>query len=195
MANCTQCGAAAADTAQFCPSCGLRLPRPAQPPVEEVPAPPRWHRGRRVVVGFLIAVVVLATAFVITVVYLIRNTTVVTTTKGGSRVEAPFGVVTTTNDPGKLAKSLAIDVYPGAVGEKSAQADLVTNNMVSLQFHSNDAPRRVISFYHVRYPDATFKSLPGGGYSLVQLNGLDTLTIQATPEKGKTLITINDIKR
>ncbi|HUX66565.1 MAG TPA: zinc ribbon domain-containing protein [Terriglobales bacterium] len=194
MANCAQCGAEAADAAQFCPSCGLRLPRPAQPEAEEA-AGPRWRRGRRVVVGFLATVVVLAAVFIVTVVYLIRHTTIVTSSKGGSRVEAPFGVVTTSNDPAKLAKSLAIDVYPGAVGERSAQADLVTNNMVSLQFRSQDAPRRVISFYHVRYPDATFRALPGGGYSLVQLNGLDTLTIQATPDKGATLLTINDIKR
>lgn len=201
MPTCDQCGAAVGDGAQYCASCGLRLHSPAQP-AGASPAPgmsERWRRGRRVVLSFLAAVLVLAVVFVGIVIYLVRNTTIVTSTKGSSRVEAPFGVVTTSNDPAKLARSLAIDVYPGAVGEKSAQADLANNNipdnMVSLLFHTSDPARRVISFYHVRYPDATVKPIPGGGYALVQLNGRDTLTIQASPESGHTRIAINDIRR
>lgn len=166
-------------------------------PAEAQPehAPARWHPGRRVVLTFLGAVLILVAILALAMSYFIRHTTIVTSTQGGNRVESPAGALTTGNDPAQLAKSLGIDLFPGAVGEHSAQAQLPSNTMASMQFHTAASPRQVISFYHERYPDATVKPLSNGGFSLVQLNGLDTLTVEATRENHLTHIAINDIRR
>lgn len=194
MPACPQCGAETPESAHFCASCGLRTGAGAAAD-PELPAgpPPRWG-GRKVVLGFLIAVAVLALIFLVAMIYFIKNTTIVTSTQGNSRVESPIGVLATSNDPIKIAKGLGLDVYPGAAGEKSAQADLNANSIASMLFRTPATPRQVIEFYHVRYPDATVKA-EGKAYMLVQLNGRDTLTIKATPEKAGTEIEINDIRR
>jgi len=194
MPACPQCGAEASESANFCLACGLRLSASAQAEGDALAAPRRRWGGRKVVLGFLVAVAVLALAFLAAMIYFIRNTTIVTSSKGNSRVESPIGVLATSNDPNKIAKSLGLDVYPGAVGKNSAQADLNANSIASLLFHANATPRQVIEFYHVRYPDATVKP-EGKAFVLVQMNGRDTLTVKATPEKSGTEIEINDIRR
>lgn len=194
MTQCGQCGADVAETAQFCPGCGLRLAPAAEAEAAEPAPATRWRRGRRVVLTFLGVVAVIGLIFVVGMVYFIRHTTIVTSTKNGERVESPFGVVTTNNDPAKLAKSLGVALYPGAVGEKGAQADMPSSVMVSLTFRTPDPPRAIIGFYHVRYPDATVKA-QGKVLSLVQVGLRDTMTIKATPQPGHTEIEISDIRR
>src|SRR6185312_13755027 len=149
MPACPHCGAETPESAHFCASCGLRTGAGAAAD-PELPAgpPPRWG-GRNVVLGFLIAVAVLALIFLVAMIYFIKNTTIVTSTQGNSRVESPIGVLATSNDPIKIAKGLGLDVYPGAAGEKSAQADLNANSIASMLFRTPATPRQVIEFYHV----------------------------------------------
>jgi len=146
-----------------------------------------------VVLIFLGIVAAAAILFGVGMVYFIRHTTIVTSTKNGGRVESPFGVVTTNNDPAKLAKTLGVEPFPGAVGEKGAQAEIGANTMVSLSFRTNAPPRQVIGFYHVRYPDAEV-SAQGKQVTLVLVSLRDTLTIKARPESGHTEIEISDIR-
>jgi hypothetical protein len=178
MAHCEQCGAEMSE-GRLCAACAQ-------------PAPSKWP-GRRVVIGFLVIVAVLALLFLGAVLYFVRHTTIVTSNPNSARVEAPFGVVTSNNNPTQLAKSLGIDVYPGAQGIKATQAELATETMASMLFHTPAAPRMVIHFYHVRFPDATVKLSPDGG-TLVQFSGRDTITIKALQLKGTTQIEINDIR-
>ncbi|MGH9415166.1 MAG: zinc-ribbon domain-containing protein [Terriglobales bacterium] len=189
MPLCPHCAAELAPEAAFCSACGRRLSTTA--PV--APQAGHWYRGHRFVTGFLVLIATVGVAFVLGMIYFVHNTTIVTAGKNGSRIESPMGVVTTSRDPAKVAKQLGIELFPGAVGDNSAQALLNANNMVSLAFHTSATPRQVIAFYHVRYPDATVKRLPKGGYGLVQLNPLDTMTIDATASHGKTRITISDL--
>ena len=187
MKSCPHCGEGVAEGSHFCPHCGLRLLP------EAVSAPPaRRHRGRRVVLTFLLVVSLIGVIFVVGVVYFIRHTTIVSSSRAGGRVESPFGVVSSGNDPAKLARSLGVDVFPGAVGVKGAQADLVNSQMVSLTFRTSATPHQVISFYHIRYPDSQVTSR-GRQISLVQVNLRDTLTIRASPVSGHTEIFISDV--
>lgn len=191
MPQCLQCGSEVDEAAQFCARCGAPLGQISAP--APAPAPTRWHKGRHVVLAFLGAIVVIGLIFVVGVIYFIRHTTIVTSTKNGGRMESPFGVVTTNNDPAKLAKTLGLDIFPGAVGEKGAQAELAQNNMVSLTFRTAAAPRAVINYYHVRYPDATV-GRQGEQLSLVLVSLRDTLTIKARPASGHTEIEVSDIR-
>jgi hypothetical protein len=178
MAQCEQCGAEIGE-GTLCAACAS-------------PSPPKW-RGRRVVIAFLVIVVALALLFLGTVLYFVRHTTIVTSSPTSARVEAPFGVVTSNNNPAQLAKTLGIDVFPKAVGVKSTQAELATETMASMIFRTPAPPRYVMHFYHVRFPDAALKLNRGGG-TLVQFSGRDTITIKAIPVKGVTQIEINDIR-
>ncbi|MGH3185084.1 MAG: hypothetical protein ACRDOE_24700, partial [Streptosporangiaceae bacterium] len=85
---------------------------------------------------FIGAVLLLVAVLVVAMIYFVRHTTIVTSTQNGSRVESAAGAITTGNDPAQLAKSLGIDLFPGAVGEKSAQAELPANTMAAMQFHT-----------------------------------------------------------
>lgn len=189
MPLCPHCAAELVPEAAFCSTCGRRLSTTAP----AAPGPLHWYRGRRFVTGFLVLVAVVGAAFVVGMIYFVHTTTIVTAGKNGSRIESPMGVVTTSRDPAKVAEQLGIELYPGAVGDNSAQAQLNANNMVALVFHTPATPRQVMEFYHVRYPDSTVKRLPKGGYGLVQLNPLDTMTIDAVADHGATRITISDL--
>ncbi|HEY7856110.1 MAG TPA: zinc ribbon domain-containing protein [Terriglobales bacterium] len=201
MPQCSQCGSEVDSASNFCSQCGLRLPAgeaaAAAHPDEQGSS--RWRRGTRVVLTFLAVIATLAVIFVVFVVYFIRHTTIVTNSPSGSRVEAPFGVFTQSNDPAKLAKSLGLDLYPGAKGEKSAQAELAGATLVLMDFRTAASPRQVIEFYHQRYPDAAAQT-KGTQLSLVQVSGSETMTIKATLAKDSTAashteIEISDIRR
>jgi zinc-ribbon domain len=195
MPACPQCGTEAPASAQFCPKCGLPLASPLLRGSDEAPAgAAAWHRGRRVVLVFLAVVVGLALLFIAAMVYFVRNTTIVTSTKNGGRVEAPSGVFTTNRDPAKLAHSLGVAVYPDAQGTEGAQAQLASASLVILLFHTTDTSAKVLNFYHVRYPDADVAD-DGQRVSLVQFNARDTLTIAASPlPNHQTEIAITDVR-
>jgi hypothetical protein len=189
--RCRHCQAEIPAGAQFCPGCGLRAP--AQEGAAEAAASrPAWG-GRKVVMWFLVAALILAAVFLVGVLYFIRHTTIVTTTKNGGRVESPFGVLSSSKNPEQLAHSLGLDVYPGATGPQGTQVDLNNTIIVSLQFQSRDPGPRIISYYHVRYPDATVKA-DKDGLRLVQLNPRDTLTIEALTDSQGTRIRVSDIR-
>lgn len=184
MPNCEICGTETTDNT-VCADCrrrALGLERR------------KSHKGSRVVIALLATVVVCAAIFALAVVYFVRHTTVVTANRDGGRMEAPFGVITAGNQPQQLAKGLGLDLYPGAAGEKGAQAEMQNSTMVTMTFRTPDPPNRVIEFYHVRYPDATVKR-HGQQITLVQVSLRDTLTIKAYPQNGHTEIAVSDISR
>lgn len=181
MAQCTQCGAEVEAGVAVCEDCS---------------APPRhwrWHPGRRVVMGLLGTIAAVALIFVLAMVYFIRHTTIVSTGKNGSRVEAPSVTVTTDTNPAQLARQLGLEIYPGASDARGAQAEMNNSTIITLSFRSKDSPRRVIGFYHVRYPDATVKA-EGKGAVLVLVSLRDTLTIKAEPNTGQTEVHVSDIQ-
>ena len=198
MELCSHCNAHLEPGMRFCPVCGQRLADAGAEPVAESEAEQararRWHRGSRVVLMFLGGVLLLGAVFIAATVYFIRHTTIVTSSRSGGRVESPFGVVTASNDPAKLAHTLGLNIYPGAVGEHGAQAELAHSMLISLTFRAPRAtPREVIHFYHIRYPDAAVKQ-QGNQITLVQVGLRDTMTIKASPlPAGATEIAVSDI--
>lgn len=192
MAQCFQCGAENQAQAQFCQACGWRLGSAGEP--SPPPRTPRWHGGRRVVMTFLGVIAIIAIIFVIGMIYFIRHTSIVTSTKSGGRVESPFGVVTANNNPTGLARALGLQIFPGAVGEKGTQVQLASGStIVSLNFRAAATPREVTNYYHIRYPDATVKA-HGNTITLVQINLRDTMTIKASPAGDHTEIEVSDVQ-
>ncbi|MGH9518759.1 MAG: hypothetical protein ACRD2D_03885 [Terriglobales bacterium] len=182
MGQCTHCGAEVETGAAVCPECATPPPRHT-----------RWYPGRRVVMGLLGTIAAVALIFVLAMVYFIRHTTIVTTGKNGSRVEAPSVTVTTDANPALLAKQLGLQMYPGATDAKGAQAEMNNSTIITVSFRTKDSARRVIGFYHVRYPDATVKA-EGKGAVLVLVSLRDTLTIKANPSGGVTEVQVSDIQ-
>ncbi|MGH9475904.1 MAG: zinc ribbon domain-containing protein [Terriglobales bacterium] len=192
--TCPQCEAEIPAGARFCPVCGVRLGATPEP----LPQAQRWWGGRKVVIWFLVIAAIFAAAFMSGVFYFIRHTTIVTTTKnGGGRMEAPFGVLSEAGNPAQLAHNLGLDIFPGATGVTGTQAEMNHSIIVSIEFRSTATPGRIISYYHVRYPDASVHR-SDDGLTLVQLNPRDTLTLVAEPEgtgtaKG-TRILVGDVR-
>lgn len=192
--QCPQCEAELPARAQYCPTCGVRLAHTPVPP--PLPEPRRRWAGRKFVIWFLVIAAAFAASFLGGVFYFIRHTTIVTASKNGGRVEAPFGVLSQSHDPAQLAHSLGLDPFPGATAVSGTQAEMNHSIIVSIEYRSAARPRQIISYYHVRYPDASVRRT-GNGLTLVQLNPRDTMTIAAEPESSHgrtTRILVSDIQ-
>ncbi|MGH9468118.1 MAG: hypothetical protein ACRD1Y_12270 [Terriglobales bacterium] len=146
-----------------------------------------------VVIWFLVVAVVAGLLFMGGVMYFVHHTTIVTASKNGGRVEAPFGVLSESHNPAQLAHSLGLPLYPGATGIRGTQAELNHSIVVSFEFHSTAAPRAIIHYYHIRYPDASVRR-SGAGLTLVQMNPRDTMTLVAEPAGKFTRILVSDIR-
>lgn len=190
--QCAQCAATIPASAHYCPECGTRLPGTPEPPPLPEPAP-RW-RGRKVVIWLVVICVLVGGTFMLGVTYFVQHTMIVTTSKTGGRAEAPFGTLSSTKDPQKLAHSLGLQVYPGAIGVEGTEAQLPHSVIVSIEFSSTADPAAIIHFYHIRYPDASVH-LETNGRTLVQLNPRGTMTIEAERTgKSKTRILVSDVR-
>ncbi|MGH9412962.1 MAG: zinc ribbon domain-containing protein [Candidatus Acidiferrales bacterium] len=188
---CAQCAAEIPASAKYCPECGVRLPGTPEPPAL-VPARPPWH-GRKFVIWFLIAVFVVGVLFISGALYFVDHTTIVTSGTNGGRTEAPFGTLSTSKNPAKLAHTLGLDVYPGATSVEGTEAQLAHSVIISIEFASAATPADIIHYYHIRYPDASV-SLNATGRTLVQMNPRDTMTIAAERSGKNTRILVSDVR-
>lgn len=190
--QCAQCEATLPASAHFCPECGTRLPGTPEPPPLPEPAP-RW-RGRKVVIWLVVICVLVGGTFMLGVTYFVQHTMIVTTNKSGGRAETPYGTLSSTKDPQKLAHSLGLQVYPGAIGVQGTEAQLPHGVIVSIEFSSTAPPADIIHYYHIRYPDASVHG-ETNGRTLVQLNPRGTMTIEAERTgPSKTRILVSDIR-
>ena len=73
---------------------------------------------------------------------------------GNVKVETPFGSVNTTQDPAEAARSVGVDLYPGATVSKEGNANLSFGGMhtATVQLETDDAPSAVNDFYKSKLP-------------------------------------------
>jgi hypothetical protein len=111
---------------------------------------------------------------------------------GKVRVHGPFGTVETTKDPEDAARSLGIDVYPGArvMNNGAANVNIAGSHTVAASFESDDPPAKVAEFYKSRFPNARISSSDARGYSIISTEQKKIVTIHIEPEGDKTVIHI-----
>jgi hypothetical protein len=145
-----------------------------------------------IVVAVIVGLGILGVGAASFVAYRIASHTRVHNRDGNVRVETPFGTVQTTTDPDEAARSLGIDVYPGAevVKGSSSNLDMGTMHTASAEFESSDPPSSVAEFYKSKVPGANVISSTGDHYSIISTDKKNMLTINIEPRGGKTRIQI-----
>lgn len=115
---------------------------------------------------------------------------------GNVRVESPFGTVVSTTDPEETARSLGVDLYPGAtlLKGKSASVDMGGMHSVTAQLETDDTVDKVADFYKQKFPNANVSVRDSsGGYTIVSTDNKNVITVNVKTEDGKTRIIIANV--
>ncbi len=199
MAFCTSCGATIADHAQFCTSCGAKSAAPVSPGggAAAAPAPASQGSGNAlkiilIVIGSVVLIGILATAAVtIFIGKKIHDAGVgVVEKEGEAKISLPGVNIETTQDEGKVAKDLGIDLYPGATMAQGAGAMQFGNmSATNAVFETDDSPEQVAAFYRERLPGAHYTAAQGT-HTIIGREGDDMITVHVEQQDGKTRITL-----
>jgi flagellar basal body-associated protein FliL len=203
MAFCNSCGATLDSGAKFCNKCGTTQPggaATAAPPAftgaGAAPAPAQKNNNALKIILIVVAVVValgvVGIATVSFIGYRIARHSHVHNENGNVRVETPFGTMNTTTDPDEAARSLDIDVYPGAEVVKGTTSNMTMGAMhtASADFETSDPASAVAEFYKSKVPDANVVSSTSDHYAIISTNNKNMLSINIEPKNGKTRIHI-----
>jgi zinc-ribbon domain len=184
MAFCNSCGTTLAPGAQFCNKCGtavtgasLASTTPTQP------VTPTPGGGAIKIVLIVIAVIaslgVLGLATLGIVGWHFARHSHVTHEGDHVKVETPLGSIETSKDPAQVASDLGIDIYPGAVAQKSgaASATFAGVRTVAASFQTSDSPDKVCSFYKSRFPSANVTTTDSNHCTIVSTDKQNAVTI------------------
>lgn len=198
MAFCNSCGATVEAGAKFCPKCGTGVPGNAAQSASAPPATPAPAQGSGALKIILIVVAVIVGIGVIgmgTAGYFIHRavqSTHIEEKDGKVKVETPFATMESNTDPGEAARSLGVDIYPGAEVVKGSTVDMTMagNRTSAATFECSDSASTVAEYYKARFPKASFVSADGDHYSIVAGDKDNLTTISIEPSEGKTVIHI-----
>src|SRR5271169_3825477 len=158
MAFCNSCGTTLAAGARFCPKCGGAVPlSSAAIPVAAPPAPAAPSQGSSALKIILIVVAVIFVLGVLgigTIAFVARriaHRSHIENRDGNVRVETPFGMVQSTNNPDEAARNLGVDSYPGARVLKGNSATIGGMHTVDAEFESDDPADKVMAFYSSKF--------------------------------------------
>ena len=206
MAFCNACGTALEAGARFCPKCGApsaaagtSAPAGTMTPATAGGAPsvaPAQGSNALKIILIIVAVIVgigiLAMGTCAFVVHRVVSRSHIENRDGNVKVETPFGSVSTTQDPAEAARSVGVDLYPGATVSKEGNANLSFAGMhtATVQLETDDAPSAVSDFYKSKLPNANVMNSQGDRYTIMSgdKNNMTTVTIE--PREGKTRIEI-----
>jgi zinc-ribbon domain len=207
MAFCNSCGTNLAPGAKFCPKCGAAVPAatatapasvstPASTsPVAAAPPPAQGSGALKIiliVVAVIVGIMIIGGAATGFFIWRIAHHSHIRNENGNVRVETPFGTVESTDDPAAAARSMGVDLYPGATAVKGGSANLDIGGMhtASLTLESKDPASTVADFYKSRYPNANVTSADNERYTIVSTDKNNLVTINIQARDGATQIHI-----
>ena len=202
MAFCNSCGNNLEAGARFCPKCGAAQPgstvAPIAPAAGSPTPPPKGGSAARVVLILIAGIVALAAITIggLTFVGLrIARHTRVDSKDGSVRVQSPFGTIESTTNPEDAARSLGVDVYPGAHITKgnAANINVAGIHTVAAEFETDDSADKVAEFYKSKFPDANVNVSDGDHYTIVSTNKKNVITINIEPGGDGTLFHIASV--
>jgi zinc-ribbon domain len=218
MAFCNSCGASMVPGTRFCSKCGAAVvaSSPASavtPPVAGGTAPPATStfpaasapapnsggalKAILIVVGVIVLVGILGVTSVAFFAWRVAHHTHVRQEGDNVKVETPFGTVQTTTDPQEAARTLGVDLYPGAqvLKEGAASATFGGVHTASLNFESADSVDKVASFYKSRFPNAMVVSSEANRCTIVSNDHKSMVTINIEAAGDRTKIQITNVTR
>jgi hypothetical protein len=217
MAFCNSCGASMTPGTRFCNKCGAAVlassPAPAvtpaaavgsaQPavPVAAVPAPAPGGSGALkailIVVGVIVLVGILCVATLGFFAWRVARHARIRHEGDNVKVETPFGTVQSTTDPQEAARTLGVDVYPGAQVLKEGATSMTFGGVHtnSLKSQSTDSVDKVCSFYKPKFPNAMVMSSDANQCTIVSNDQKNMITINVKAEGDKTQIIITNVSK
>lgn len=210
MAFCNSCGAALTSGTRFCNKCGVAVL--ASTPVSSaapsvtpsapgtVPVPVVAGSGQSsnalkvilIVVGVIVIAGMMGLAAVAFVGWRIAHHTRVHQEGDNVKVETPFGTVESTKDPDQAARSLGVDIYPGAEVLKNgaATASFGGVHTASARFETSDSLDKVAAFYKSKFPNAMVTTSQSNHCTIVSNDPKNLVTINIEGGGDKTKIQI-----
>lgn len=200
MAFCNSCGTTLAAGARFCPKCGGAVPVSAAAiPVAAPPAPttaPQSSSALKIILIVVAVIFVLGILGIGTIAFVVRriaHRSHIENRDGNVRVETPFGMVQSTNNPDEAARNLGVDPYPGAHVLRGNTATIGGMHTVEAEFESDDSAEKVMAFYSSRFPNANVTNKDQNRYTIVSTDKKNLITINIEPEDSKTRIKIASV--
>ena len=216
MAFCNSCGANIVSGTRFCSKCGAAVLASTLPPLAAPPAvgstpplsstppvqvstPPSGGGGAwkaiLIVVGVIVLVGILGLASLAFFALRVAHRTRVRHDGDNVKVETPFGTVETTKDPQDAARSLGVDIYPGAEVMKEGSVSMTFGNVhtAALNFETSDSVDKVCSFFKPKFPNAMVVSSDDNQCNIVSNDKKNMITINVKTENGKTKIAISNV--
>jgi hypothetical protein len=197
MAFCNSCGATLNSGTKFCNKCGAAQPAVPASPTAPVATPKSGNALKiiLIVVAVIVGLGILGIGAASFIAWRIASHTHVRNRDGNVRVETPFGTVQSTTDPDEAARSLGVDLYPGAQVIKGTTSNMTMGAMhtAAADFETSDPSSSVAEFYKSKFPGANVMSSSGDHYAIVSTDKKNMLTINIEPKDGKTRIHIAKI--
>jgi hypothetical protein len=210
MAFCNSCGTNIVPGTRFCSKCGAAILTSSLPPAAAAatpatpppltPAPSSGGGALKailIVVGVLVLMGALGVTSVALFAWRVAHRTHIRQEGDNLKVETPFGTVETTKDPEQAARTLGVDLYPGAqvLREGATSATFGTVHTASLNFESSDSLDKICSFYKSRFPNAMVMTADANQCSIVSNDQKNVITVNVKAERDKTRIVISNVTR
>jgi hypothetical protein len=211
MAFCNSCGANVAPGIKFCNKCGAPVaaaavaapaaaPGPATgaAPVSTAPAKGGGSGVLKViliVVGIFVILGVLAVSTVAFIGWRVARNLHVKQEGDHVKVETPFGSMETPKSPEDAARSVGVDLYPGAQVQKNGAATITFAGIhtASAVFKSSDSVDQVSTFYKARFPNAMVTTTDQDRCKIIAQDQKNMTTIDIQAEDGQTKIQITHV--
>ncbi len=211
MAFCTSCGAQIADGAMFCTGCGAAQTQTPQTvassqtaaaaPVAAATVQPEPKQGGSalkvvlIVLAVVFGLIILGIAAAVGVgVYIAKNSKVHQHGKDAT-ISTPFGEVSTTTDPSKVAEQIGVEVYPGATpwGQGASVGTFGGMSVANAMFESDDSIDQIEQFYTSKYPNSRVNAGGGNNRTMIFDTEQGKVTIVLMQEGSKTKIHISRV--
>lgn len=214
MAFCNSCGASLNPGTRFCNKCGAAVlvsspVSPGSPPLTVAsaspvasapPAPVPASGGGAlkvilIVVGVIVIVGTLCVASLGFFAWRVAHRAHIRQEGDNVRVETPFGTVESTKDPQEAARTLGVDLYPGAQVLKDGSTSMTFGSVhtASLNSESTDSLDKVSNFYKSRFPNAMVMTSQADQCTIVSNDKKNMITINIKAEGDKTRIIITNV--
>jgi hypothetical protein len=205
MAFCNSCGASLDPGIKFCNKCGAAASAPAAGSVATpaAAAPPATQSGGGsgvlkvilIVVGVFVILGVLAVSTVAFIGWRVARNMHVRQEGDHVKVETPFGSMETPQSPDDAARSVGVDLYPGAKAQKNGAATFTLGSIhtASATFESSDSVDQVSAFYKARFPNATVTTSDQDHCTIVTQDQKNMITVNIQADGGQTKIQITHV--
>jgi hypothetical protein len=207
MAFCNSCGANVAPGIKFCNRCGAAVAAPAPGAFTAAPgaapvstAPPQGGGSGvlkviLIVIGIFVILGVLAVSTVAFIGWRVARNLHVRQDRDHVKVETPFGSMETPQSTDDAARSVGVDVYPGAKAQKNGAATFTLGSIhtASATFVSSDSVDQISTFYKAKFPNAMVTTSDQDHCTIVAQDQKYMTTINIQTEDGQTKIQITHV--